>query len=118
MYIFKGPTVLETLDLFTRSCWLFGRERLVVDVPTEHPSCSKQHAVVQFRWVERKDGVSGERKGVVRPYLIDLESANGSRVNGERVPEGRYVELKTGDVVVFGDSTREYVVMLPPEAEG
>lgn len=32
------------------SSYLFGRERRVADVPTDHPSCSKQHAVLQFRW--------------------------------------------------------------------
>lgn len=31
------------------SSYLFGRERRVADVPTDHPSCSKQHAVLQFR---------------------------------------------------------------------
>jgi hypothetical protein len=32
------------------SIYLFGRERRVADIPTDHPSCSKQHAVLQFRW--------------------------------------------------------------------
>ena len=113
MYVFKGKDILEELDLHTRSCWLFGRERAVVDYCTEHPSCSKQHAVVQFRFVEKKNEF-GDREGGVRPYVIDLESANGTSVNGERVPEGRYVEIRSGDVLGFGESTREYVIMLPP----
>lgn len=37
-------------DRCRSSCYLFGRERRVADVPTDHPSCSKQHAVLQFRW--------------------------------------------------------------------
>jgi hypothetical protein len=32
------------------TCYLFGRERKVADVPTDHPSCSKQHAVLQYRY--------------------------------------------------------------------
>lgn len=52
--------------------------------------------------------------GAVRPYLIDLESANGTLLNGEMVPKQRYVELRTEDVVRFGESEREYVVLLPP----
>ncbi len=116
LYIFKGPSILETLPLSTRTCWLFGRERAVVDCPTEHPSCSKQHAVLQFRYVEKRDEW-GERRGGVRLYVIDLESANGTRVNGEVVPERRYVEVRSGDVVTFGESTREYVVMVPPKEE-
>ena len=115
LYVFKGKDILETIELFTRSCWLFGRERAVVDVPTEHPSCSKQHAVIQFRYVEKRVGEFGDKKGGVRPYIIDLESGNGTKVNGEGVPAAKYVELRTGDIVVFGESTREYVVLLPPK---
>ena len=114
MYVFKGEQELEKLDLYTRSCWLFGRERAVVDMPTEHPSCSKQHAVIQFRYTEKR-GEFGDRKGGVKPYLIDLDSANGSMVNGEKIDGRRYMELRTGDVLKFGESTREYVLLLPPK---
>ena len=77
----------------------------MVDFPTEHPSCSKQHAVLQFRYTEKKDEW-GQKKGGVKPYVIDLDSANGTRVNGEEVPERRYVEVRSGDVVAFGESSR------------
>ena len=80
----------------------------------EHPSCSKQHVVLQFRWVEKRNEY-GERKGGVRPYVIDLDSANGTTVNGDKIPERRYVEVRSGDVLKFGESTREYVLMLPPK---
>lgn len=114
LYIFKGDSVLDTLHLHTSSCWLFGRERLVVDCPIDHPSCSKQHAVIQFRYVVVKNEY-GDKEGGVKPYVIDLESANGTKVNGELVPQRRYVELKSKDVITFGESTREYVLMLPPK---
>ncbi|KAL8825798.1 MAG: hypothetical protein Q9191_004189 [Dirinaria sp. TL-2023a] len=114
LYIFKADSLLENLELYTRSCWLFGRERAVVDVPVEHPSASKQHAVIQFRYTEKRDEW-GERKGGVKPYLIDLDSANGTKVNGERVESRRYVELRNKDVLGFGDSAREYVMLLPPK---
>ncbi|EGE83409.1 FHA domain-containing protein SNIP1 [Blastomyces dermatitidis ATCC 18188] len=113
LYIFKGEALLETIELRERSCWLIGRERLVVDLPVDHPSCSKQHAALQFRFVEKRNEY-GDRDGRVRPYLIDLESANGSTVNGESAPKGRYMELMDKDVLKFGFSTREYVLMLPP----
>ena len=116
LFVFKGSELLETLPLFERSCWLFGRERAVVDFPTEHPSCSKQHAVLQFRYTEKKNEW-GEKKGAVKPYLIDLESANGTKINGEKLPQSRYVGLVSGDVINFGDSSREYVLMLPPKEE-
>lgn len=114
MYVFKGEQEIEKLDLHTRSCWLFGRERAVVDVPIEHPSCSKQHAVVQFRYVEKR-GEYGDRKGGVKPYIIDLDSANGTMLNGEKLDGRRYMELRTGDVLKFGESTRDYVLLLPPK---
>lgn len=114
LYIFKGDTLLETLPIHTRTCWLFGRERLVADCPIEHPSCSKQHAVIQFRHHEAKNEY-GDKESRVRPYIIDLKSSNGTKVNGELVPETRYVELKDKDVITFGESTREYVLILPPK---
>ncbi|KAF3404492.1 Smad nuclear interacting protein 1 [Talaromyces pinophilus] len=111
LYVFKGEDLLEMVPLGERSCWLIGREKLVVDFPIEHPSCSKQHAAIQFRYVEKKNEF-GDKTGRVRPYLIDLESSNGSMVNGDPIPGGRYIELRDKDVLKFGHSTREYVLML------
>ncbi len=113
MYVFKASEIIDTIELSERSCWLFGREAAVVDFLVEHPSCSKQHAVVQFRYMEKRNEF-GDKTGKVRPYLIDLESANGTVMNGEEVPPGRYLELRDKDVLKFGHSTREYVLQLPP----
>ncbi|KAL9110396.1 MAG: hypothetical protein Q9227_005127 [Pyrenula ochraceoflavens] len=115
IYVFKGSEVVDTVELGARSCWLFGRERAVVDYAVEHPSCSKQHAVLQFRYLEKRNEF-GDRHGKVRPYVIDLESGNGTFVNGDAVPAGRYMELRDKDVLKFGHSSREYVLMLPPPA--
>lgn len=76
-----------------------------------------------------------------RPFIIDLESTNGTHVNGEQIPESRYYELKLSDskltdtsipssdlggnklnadgdpllslciVIKFGESNREYVLL-------
>ncbi|XP_077243549.1 SMAD/FHA domain-containing protein isoform X2 [Tasmannia lanceolata] len=55
LYVFKAGEVLnEPLYVHRQSCYLFGRERRVADIPTDHPSCSKQHAVIQFRLVEKE----------------------------------------------------------------
>jgi len=93
----------------------------VADIVLAHPSCSGQHAVIQFRYIVQREkqedelGLTTEKKrGTVKPYLIDLESSNGTTLNGEKVEGGRYVELMDKDLVMFGGSEREYVIMLPP----
>ncbi|GAB1744274.1 hypothetical protein NU219Hw_g1421t1 [Hortaea werneckii] len=116
LYVFKKHDLTSTIHLHERSVWLVGRDQSITDLHVEHPSISKQHAVIQFRYLTSTDEY-GEKRSRVRPYLIDLESANGTRLNGEQVGASRYVELVDGDVVGFGESEREYVMMLPP-AEG
>lgn len=113
LFVFKGDEIVETIDLGLRTCWLIGKHLAVVDLPAEHPSISKQHAVIQFRYTE-KTNEFGDKKGRVKPYLIDLESANGTKLNGDKVPDSRYLELRNKDMVQFGHSTREYVIMLAP----
>jgi len=65
------------------------------------------------RYIQEKDEY-GTSKGVVkllnylyhanydsdlsaRPFVIDLESTNGTLVNDEAIPPARYYELKAGD---------------------
>ncbi|KAL5379914.1 hypothetical protein DPSP01_008195 [Paraphaeosphaeria sporulosa] len=118
--VFKGDDVVDSIELGSKSCWLLGREAKVVDYVLEHPSSSGQHAVVQFRYVtktvEDEYGVKKTR-GKVKPYLIDLESSNGTVLNGERVETSRYLELRDKDILKFAGSEREYVVVLPPPEE-
>lgn len=113
LFVFKGKDIVDTIDLSARSCWLVGRENAVVDLLAEHPSISKQHAVIQFRYTEKRNEF-GDKMGKVKPYLIDLESANGTALNDDKIPDSRYLELRDKDMIQFGDSTREYVVMLAP----
>ncbi|OHF04401.1 FHA domain-containing protein [Colletotrichum orchidophilum] len=114
LFVFKGDAIADTVDLNLRSCWLVGREAAVVDFVAEHPSISKQHAVIQFRHVEKRNEF-GDRIGKVKPYLIDLESANGTVLNGDKVADSRYYELRDKDMIKLGHSTREYVLMLAPK---
>lgn len=114
--MFKQKDLTDTIHLSQRSVWLVGRDQSITDLHVEHPSISKQHAVIQFRYLTSTNEY-GDKMSRVKPYLIDLDSANGTRLNGEKVGASRYVELVDGDVVGFGESEREYVMMLPP-AEG
>lgn len=56
----------------------------------------------------RKEGTTGRR---VRPYIIDLGSGNGTYLNNQRIESQRYYELKEKDVLKFGFSSREYVLL-------
>ncbi|KAL8287018.1 hypothetical protein RQP46_004024 [Phenoliferia psychrophenolica] len=110
MYVFKGKDQVEMYHVNKQSAYLFGRDRIVADIPVDHPSTSKQHAVLQFRQViERSE--FGDTKTLTKPFLIDLDSANGTSVNDEMIPGSRYYELKTNDVIKFAFSTREYVLL-------
>ncbi|CAM0908995.1 unnamed protein product [Alopecurus aequalis] len=111
LYVFKGGEALnEPLYVHRMSHYLFGRERRIADIPTDHPSCSKQHAVLQYRLVEKEqpDGMMSQK---VRPYLMDLGSTNGTFINENRVEPHRYYELFERDNIKFGNSSREYVLL-------
>uniref|UniRef100_A0A1B0DB75 Uncharacterized protein n=1 Tax=Phlebotomus papatasi TaxID=29031 RepID=A0A1B0DB75_PHLPP len=110
LYPFKGEQALPTMYIHRQSCFLIGRDHKVCDLRVDHPSCSKQHAALQYRLVpfEREDGTVGKR---IRPYLIDLESSNGTYVNNNRIEAKKYVELLEKDVIKFGFSSREYVLL-------
>uniref|UniRef100_A0A182V6L8 FHA domain-containing protein n=1 Tax=Anopheles merus TaxID=30066 RepID=A0A182V6L8_ANOME len=110
LYPFKGEQALPTLYIHRQSCYLIGRDRKVCDLPVDHPSCSKQHAVLQYRLVpyERVDGTKSQR---VRPYIIDLDSSNGTFVNNKKIDPKRYYELHEKDVLKFAFSSREYVLL-------
>ncbi|KAJ2970785.1 hypothetical protein NUW58_g9593 [Xylaria curta] len=110
LFVFKGKDIVDTVPLSNRSCWLVGRDMAVVDMVAEHPSVSKQHAVIQFRYIEKRNEY-GDKLGKVKPYLIDLESANGTALNLKKVPQSRYLELRDKDMIQFGQSTREYVLI-------
>ena len=111
VYTFKGKEEIETpISVAHRSKYVFGRDRDVADIPTDHPSCSKQHAVLQFRNT-RKTDVYGETKDDVAGYLFDNGSTNKTKLNGKVIEAKKYYRLKGSDCVQFGSSTREYVIM-------
>jgi smad nuclear-interacting protein 1 len=93
---------IETVSLFVWD----GNED-IADIPLRHGSCSSQRAVLQYRSLPNKE--TGKLQCL--PYLMDLESTNGSFINGVKIDSARYYQLKKGDVLKFGASTREYVLL-------
>lgn len=102
VFVFKGEECVEKHRLDTLSCYLVGKDEMVCDVLALHGSCSKQHAVLQFR--QNRD----------YPSLMDLNSTNKTRLNSRVVDDARYYELRPKDVLRFGESTREYVLIREP----
>ncbi len=100
-YVFKGEETLPVLHLHRQSAYLIGKDRKVADIPVDHPSCSRQHAVLQYRFINNR----------VLPYIIDLNSSNGTFLNNNKIDPQRYVELREKDVLKFGFSSREYVFL-------
>ena len=113
LYVFKGEEELPVLYIHRQASYLLGRDRKVADVPLDHPPCSKQHAVLQYRLVDTAEG-----KRVVKPYVIDLGSANGTFLNNQKIEAKRYIELVEKDVLKFGFSSREYVLLHDQSKEG
>eukprot|EP00993_Chasmostoma_nieuportense_P003781 NODE_4483_length_781_cov_7.775229_g4324_i0.p2 GENE.NODE_4483_length_781_cov_7.775229_g4324_i0~~NODE_4483_length_781_cov_7.775229_g4324_i0.p2 ORF type:complete len:215 (-),score=51.72 NODE_4483_length_781_cov_7.775229_g4324_i0:71-715(-) len=105
LYTFKDGAPLEKDPYKLRNAaYMFGRDRKLCDIPCNHPTISMQHCIVCFR-------CQPGQKTQVRPYVMDLETTNGTFVNQERLPTSRYVELHHKDVIQFGTSTREFVLL-------
>ena len=102
---------MEPIPIFEKSVYLLGRDRDVCDIPLDHLSCSTQHAVIVHRQVSRTDSVTGLKSFAVRPYLMDLESRNGTFLNDVRIDDSRYYELFEKDAIRFGASSREYIIL-------
>jgi len=103
LYIFtKGAEEPKIVHVHRMIGILFGKDRRVVDVPTDHPTCSKQQAVLHYRLAST---------GEVKPYIMDLESTNGTFLNGERLQPARYYEMRERDVLKFGMSSRDFVLL-------
>ena len=96
----RDPLVSVESTLHTRATHPFNPRTQVVDIPLDHPSCSKQHAAIQYRSTSVSDEY-GARTVVVKPFIIDLESVNGTFVNGDQIPASRYYELKASDSASF-----------------
>ena len=108
----ENNDLIETLHISKQSAYLLGRNAEIADIPILHPSLSGQHAVLQYRAVPVKSNKIGEPPRLsCQPYIMDLESTNGTFLNGVRIDAARYYQLRRGDVLTFGASTREYVLL-------
>ncbi len=91
--VLKSGTILEQVDVGTKTHYTFGRSKDNVDVCLEHPSISRLHAVLQYR-----------DNGSI--YIYDCGSTHGVTVNKQKIPANEFVEIRVGDMLGFGASTR------------
>ncbi|KAK4519800.1 uncharacterized protein ATC70_010042 [Mucor velutinosus] len=90
--ILKNGASLETIQGPRKEFVTIGRLP-ICDIPMEHPSISRYQAIIQFN----HDGDA---------YIYDMDSAHGTKVNKNPIPAREYVQLKPGDQIRFGESTR------------
>ncbi|OQR98771.1 hypothetical protein THRCLA_06673 [Thraustotheca clavata] len=100
--VIKSGVVLETIALDSKSHYVAGRMEPLCDLVLQHPSISRTHAALQFN----EEG---------KLFVIDLKSTYGTHVNKRRLPPNEYTQLRVGDVLVFGESTRIYTLLGPQE---
>lgn len=104
LHVFKDDSQVDVISLFPKSIYRFGRNTEISDVILMHESCSQQHAVLQYR---RRPHSSDE----AWPYILDLDSTHGTRLNGLIIEPTRYVQLREKDILQFAHSSREYVLL-------
>ena len=109
--VVKGGATLAQVDLGAAArargdgTVRFGAAGAGCDVVLAHASCSAHHAKLRM---PPADGGAGDE---ACPRLVDLGSAHGTFVDGERLAPGVYRALHDGAVVTFAHSTRQYLVM-------
>ena len=57
--------------------------------------------MIQFR-SQYTMQIDGTYTMEVKPYIMDLESTNGTILNGEQIESSRYYELLEKDMLKFG----------------
>ncbi|KAH9382312.1 hypothetical protein HPB48_022026 [Haemaphysalis longicornis] len=112
------PEVLSLfLNQFLGTNSLFLRKKSGSDIVTadrRHPNRPPVVLQTARRAAVPACGVHARRRHDGPPGAAlrhDLESSNGTFVNNQRIEPRRYVELLERDVLKFGFSTREYVIL-------
>ncbi|XP_037098369.1 kanadaptin isoform X2 [Syngnathus acus] len=107
--ILKNGTIVDKVLLMHQGYFVVGRLP-VCDVPLEHPSISRYHAVIQYRQQPGQEESVGEERGF---YVQDLGSTHGTVVNKNKIPPNTFIRLRVGHVLKFGGSTRLFILQGP-----
>jgi smad nuclear-interacting protein 1 len=102
-------TPLENIRLDQQTSYLVGTDPVLSHIPLSNTkSAEEQHAVIQYRLKVSMDKY-GDTHRQIKPYLIDLDSEEGTSLNRDLIPSSRYVELRHKDLLEFGKDGHEYV---------
>ncbi|KAJ3183511.1 Kanadaptin [Geranomyces variabilis] len=94
--VLKNGRIVSKSAPISKAFLLAGRLP-ICDFELEHASISRYHAVIQFK----QDGSA---------YLYDLGSTHGTFLNKAQIPKRTYQQLRIGDMIRFGASTRMYIL--------
>ena len=100
---------LDPLHINRQSSYLVGKDKRIAHILVNHPSCSRQHSVIQYR-EDKSTDENGKIVIEVKPYIMDLESTNGTFINKSKIESSKYYEIKNYDIINFGFSTRDYII--------
>ena len=95
----------ETYKLIDKDFFLIGKDPRICDIRIKQKNISRQHAVIQFRKIRK------EKEWKILPYLIDLNSTNGTYLNGDKIDNKKYYELREKDQLNFGDKNLDFLLM-------
>ncbi|KAF5099126.1 hypothetical protein D0Z00_001790 [Geotrichum galactomycetum] len=108
-FVKRDNTPVENIRLDQQTSYLVGTDPVLCHIPLSNTkSAEEQHAVIQYRLKVSMDKY-GDTHRQIKPYLIDLDSEDGTALNGDLIPSSRYVELRHKDLLEFGKDGHEYV---------
>ena len=95
----RGADVIKTHDLSKKKSFVLGRQAGATDIHIPDEAVSRVHAAL----VHREEKL----------YIIDLKSAAGVTVNGQRIKPNEATLVSEGSHFVLGATSLQYVVRLP-----
>ena len=88
-----------------KNYFLIGKDKKICDIIIDSSTISRQHSVIQFRKTIYRN------KELIIPYIFDLNSTNGTYLNGVKINENKYYELKQNDIINFGNLKNDFIIM-------
>lgn len=103
----KGESLLTRVDISESGHYLLGRLP-ICDIVMNDETCSRQHAVIQFRPSDVDE--EGDECPTDEIYIYDLGSTSGTYVNGMPLQERAYYPLYPGDILQFGQFPNAFIL--------